>query len=529
MNKSVTGNAPAYKAEYIESDIGGIKYRVNIYNGRIDFFKNIFSAYGELLPMSLSLAYNPFYSGLNLSSGWKLNLKQIVYAQNDLYYYIDGEFRVHEFKRLAGNTYYDSEHTGLILNVSGNGYEITDQRLTTFGFNGNGNLIKITVNNGSKPSVVSISDNLNSITDGMGRNALISDTAESVIITLPNGKRVNYSYSGITDISGNKYTFTYSVVNGYSLLTGISSTFGADGSISYDGSMRVSRIDEKINGKTVKSYYFSYGSYFTDVETCRYSSGISNAITMRYVFSDDGILTTSYEDADNGYAAIRFESEEKYRDYVLTFNGQENYTAKESEYTVNVSNNANIKFNGYPTLSAGEGYLLCAEVERVITGSNGNDPLSLMAFLNISSTGEINTGVCGTGLSLRNYGGKQVVLGSLTPTSPIRLNNILVITDETGVNFKLSNVRVAKEVNNEVGFFANVATGGSSVTEGGTGTVWYELKNVRLSGGASIKMSADDWAATLYNYNKNKNDYIVWANDKSVAYKNATVKFAGRQ
>lgn len=173
----LTDNSPEYRKKFLESNAGNTgDYSVNIKTGAIKFVKNIVSLGGELMPLNLTLVYNPFYGGSQFvkdyPNGWKLNVQQYIYASEGNFVYVDNNYKEHTFKKINDSLYYDVSHSGLLMKISGTDKIITDDRNFSLYFNSSGYLIKAEEKNGTAAVTTLLSytnGKLSKITDGMGR------------------------------------------------------------------------------------------------------------------------------------------------------------------------------------------------------------------------------------------------------------------------------------------------------------------------------------------------------------------------
>ena len=167
----------------IENTVGSKgKYSINVRNGKLFYFQNIFTANGSRLPFNLSMTYNASnYDKRNTAytlgsmKGWRFNYQQLLIKNGYDYIYLDGTQKYHHFKMSNNNTsVYNDASTcdGTFLTVTSSGYEISDGKTTTLTFDNNKRLEKISVQQGS--SVVSnyilydINGRLYAVTDGNG-------------------------------------------------------------------------------------------------------------------------------------------------------------------------------------------------------------------------------------------------------------------------------------------------------------------------------------------------------------------------
>lgn len=202
-NVVASDNHPDYKQTYVDGSIADAgSYRVNVRTGKIDFTVTVFSANGNRLPMKLALTYNKSIRNVTkyLRDGWKFNYEQYVYASGNDLIYLDGKSREHTFKRLTatGAEYYDTEHTGLILTVTSDGYKITDGMGITLYFTGE-KLSKIEEVTGYKNGeavkneiIITNEDGVFTVRDGMGRTANFTKSDDLINVDLPGERSLKF-------------------------------------------------------------------------------------------------------------------------------------------------------------------------------------------------------------------------------------------------------------------------------------------------------------------------------------------------
>ena len=540
--ETVTTHDVDHKQSYIEGEVGKAgAYKVNTRTGRMDFTRNLLSLDGEKMPMNLSVTYNPYFKYGDVTpllSDWKFNIEQYVYEFRGKYFYVDGSFRQHIFEPLGGDKYYDTDHTGLILTAgSGNNATITDGRNFTMTFTG-GKLTKISEQNGKEAIETSISygSNVITVTDGCGRNAVITKSGNYVTVKKPDQNTITITYSSnymsITDGSENS-VYSFGTKDGVKLLTSAGTDQGQSILFDYFDSVLTKKVDEIVNGKTVKRYKMVYGLYHTDVDIANYPASASDTSQkVRYIFSEKNETLSRFEIKDDKPYSVSFASEKDYNKYVFVMRGD---YATCADMTVTRDTFSQSQFGKIPWLGDGEKFVLSAEIERVLpseaSAADYPDTFDLhIACGALTAPGDMYE-VFADNVKVRNFHGIQPVILNVGYISEIEGADILGcrITTDAGITFKVRNIRMIANPVNDVTYCVNKPTGVSvSYTErGGSGTSWCELCDCTVGNATEpVTMSKTDWLATLESYARNKDNFYVWSNELSVCRQgNASTAF----
>ncbi len=220
-------NEPDYKNSFFEENIKDlISYKINLFNGRIDFNRDVASIYGNKFPLKLSQIYNQ-YKENNLFDYWKFNYLQKIYFDNNNYYWIDEKYRTHKFSMLSNSLYYDTNHTGFLLRIYSSEYVITNDKTIFYHFNLDKELVSIESKKGSESTFLNINKLSNgySFVDGMGRTCRLVENISSQIIKLPDHQEINLSFGNNSDtfydLKGDSFTFSYTQINNKKFLASI--------------------------------------------------------------------------------------------------------------------------------------------------------------------------------------------------------------------------------------------------------------------------------------------------------------------
>lgn len=533
-NVVASDNHPDYKQTYVDGSIADAgSYRVNVRTGKIDFTVTVFSANGNRLPMKLALTYNKSIRNVTkyLRDGWKFNYEQYVYASGNDLIYLDGKSREHTFKRLTatGAEYYDTEHTGLILTVTSDGYKITDGMGITLYFTGE-KLSKIEEVTGYKNGeavkneiIITNEDGVFTVRDGMGRTANFTKSDDLINVDLPGERSLKFLlYNGTFFFRGyNDRTRTYNFVQ-----HGISNIQTSDGdyaefTYSTDGKVTVIETGKKKNGEKykLKKYTFSYGDGFTDVEEEAFPDSGAK-IKTRYNFALNGDFVSSYEIKNNIPAAVIVASQEEYRHYVSSVSAEEYATGKfditgaplSDELTVplyDLNDSADLVFD-YPALGEGKNFVLSLTGEVLNLNYDPND-VTIGIYINGTTKA---TYPC----SFKKIPGKQIVAVKLDLTNEeIASGAKLYLYFGDAGEMTFSGLKLTKEKKRESAECLTVNTGGAQYAFGST--TYYECEDAKMNGTIACVMTGRDWQKTLENCYRSSSDFIMWSNDLSCAYR----------
>lgn len=551
------------KATYVSGEAGNAgQYKINRRDGKLEFSKTLFALEGERLPMALRLAYvQDLPAGVVTLIGgkWKFNYEQFVYAEGNGYVYIDGQGKRHDFVRLDGSAqeYYDTFFSGLLLRTEGGTVTTTDERTVTLTFTA-GKLTKIQEKRGATASTTVISSAASSltVTDGENRVCTISSSGGRVTVNKPHQSSaaaatyqifIDRTTTGctVTDIGGEKYTYT---VLSDGSLSEIKSSFGKMVVFTYDGAAArytkaVEQKEENNGTYVLRTYILEYGGNVTDVKTVQYASSASAAgIEQRYVFADNGTEIYSFEIKGDKPEAVRFRSDEDYRNYAAALYAEDRVECvfglsdAQEQFNVTASQSAggtaSCQKNYFP--NSCEDLVFTADAYVTESGCNTDSQEVELTFGHYDN-GSNEIDLWTKTVKLYKCGGAQVIVVKIPKNIAgyAAMNNatfkyckILAHSTGSAFRFTLKNAAFSVVPSRETVNCLNVNTGSASTFTDG-GTTWYEVVPCKVgSGAAAVTMTQADWLLTLENYAKNQSNYVIWYGDKTAATRgNASTKF----
>ena len=545
------------KATYVSGNAAGAgQYKINRRDGKLEFSKTLFALEGERLPMALRLAYVqdlPASITTLVGGKWKFNYEQYLYAEGDGYVYIDGQGKRHEFVKFSGSTneYYDTCFSGLILRVSASTATIADDRTVTLTFTG-GKLTRIQEKRGTTANTTTISASASSmsITDGESRTCTISKSGSTVTVNKPHpSSAAASSYQieivrsatlcTVTDIGGEVCTYT---TNADGSLNSIESSFGRKVAFTYDAAAaRYTKAVEQKGAYVLRTYILTYSGNVTDVKTVKYSSSASAAgIEQRYVFADNGTEVCSFEVKGEKPEAVRFRSDEDYRNYAAALYAEDRVECvfgwSSTEASFNLLNQTIEERASSPknySSNSSEDMIFTANV-YVNQSSAAAEQEVTLAF-GYYDTNSSPRDIWSRKIKLYNFDGVQPIVVKIPKNIPgyttmnAALNkycNFLMIGSGESFNFTVKDMAFSVVPSRETVDCLNVDTGSASTFTAG-GTTWYEVTPCKIGSGTSaVTMTQADWLLTLENYAKNSSDYIIWYGDRTAAVRgNASTRF----
>ncbi len=316
-----------------------LNYNVNVRTGRPIFTKSLLNINTTVLPINLSLYFDPLKAteiDFYMPKGWRFNYQQRVIKNGEEYEYIDGSGLRHRFKTSYNNSdvFFDIAGTGLILTKSSSTFTIDNGYKQTLIFDRYGRLTKIIKTIGSNQyglqfSYLSTFDNISTIHEYRKPSGATTETlTQKVTITYESSctmKITSYGFPTITISSDSNNqmirimeedsrvsTYTY---DSASLLTSATFDNGEKTLFTYDACNRVKTINDYIVAKTegvedklLSSMTFDY-KYL--------STHITNyfAVKKGYSFSDEGELIGEYE-VDSNSKYVNINSLERTDEYV---------------------------------------------------------------------------------------------------------------------------------------------------------------------------------------------------------------------
>ena len=239
----------------------GATTMVNNFSGNVVSIHPLISAAGNRMPVSINLIYNTYYSNQTaakyMGTGWRLNYQMTVKASTvnkDVYPYVftDGDGTEHYFYyKTSGSskTIVDEDGLGYTLTVgtsSTDKYTIKDKTGNVMIFNSTGNLRCLKDTNGQQVTITygtgSYSDRIEKITDGAGRNFVLSYSSNKLSsVKDPDGRTVQLTYpsstsnylKSITQPGGHITNFEYITTGSGSALRSVSVPNKSETLISY--------------------------------------------------------------------------------------------------------------------------------------------------------------------------------------------------------------------------------------------------------------------------------------------------------
>ena len=549
-------NKPDFQQNYFEGNAANAgDYSVNKHDGRLSFSKALFSLEGNRLPMSLRMVYNPFiHSGIHgiFTDNWKFNFEQYVYEQNDDYIYIDNDFRRHVFKPLldnAGNRvngqYYDTEHSGLLLQTNNGTVTITDGRLFELKFTDK-RLAEILEYTGDDTyNTLTITYNggiISTVTDGMGRTTKFAKSGSIITITMPSGNKITINEStglGLTvqDADSRIYKYSYSMLNDVNLLSSVSEETKRSVKFEYEAGLRVKKITVSNPKITLATYEFTYNLFanHTDIQ----KTELNKTILERYSMTEEGRPIYSCELQDEKSYALAFRTKEDYDVYSAAlrgdhvscvFSGNKDSVKITSGKELNATAESNSNFVAFD----GEDVVLVANI-LVNTQTESNEEVDIEVWYGIPSIGyPIST------VQVKRIKDPQTIIVPI-PKHVEGFAQIYKAADYTRL-FKFTtgtNLPFGLTIFNVGYYFTNIAgqvecisqNTGSDVrfNDDPNNVTWYKLVNPKIegvTGNDPVKMTSDDWRLSLDDYARNSADYIVWCKERTEARKcSSPVKF----
>jgi len=358
-------NKPLYKTKLFERSLDNlISYKVNLNNGQIDFFRNVVSLYGNKTPLKLSQFFNPINN--DCFDNWKFNLEQKLYFLENKYYWIDSNYKYHEFLPLENNLYYDSEHTGLLLRINNNEFVITNDTDKFYHFDQSKNLISIESKKGIDSIFLYInrSSNILSFVDGMGRTAQYSINNSSSNLVLPDSTILsftkNQTYDIFTDLDGSQNTYYYKICGDIKLLISAVSSFGKTINFYYDEFSRIIKIEEFSGSEINKRVLFEYFNRYTIATVINNPKDLLISSITGYSFDNKGHFIFQKD-------LINFENSEHFEFSFYNYDGYEQFSSiiRDSE-AINITRVQGTNYFGINTdsLNEDEDYLVYAKLKN---------------------------------------------------------------------------------------------------------------------------------------------------------------------
>ena len=545
------------KATYVSGNAAGAgQYKINRRDGKLEFSKTLFALEGERLPMALRLAYVqdlPASITTLVGGKWKFNYEQYLYAEGGGYVYIDGQGKRHEFVKFSGSTneYYDTCFSGLVLRVSASTATIADDRTVTLTFTG-GKLTKIQEKRGTTANTTTISASTSSmsITDGESRTCTISKSGSTVTVNKPHSSSAAASsyqieivrsatLCTVTDIGGEVCTYT---TNANGSLASIESSFGRKVEFTYDAAAaRYTKAAEQKGAYVLRSYILTYSGNVTDVKTVKYSSSENSAgIEQRYVFADNGTEVCSFEVKGEKPEAVRFRSDEDYRNYAAALYAEDRVECvfgwSDTQANFNLLNQTIEDRASSPknySSNSSEDMIFTANV--YVNQSSAAAEQEVTLTFGYYDTNSSPRDIWSRKIKLYNFDGVQPIVVKIPKNIPgyttmnAALNkycNFLMVGSGESFNFTIKDMAFSVVPSRETVDCLSVDTGSASTFTAG-GTTWYEVTPCKIGSGASaVTMTQADWLLTLENYAKNNSDYIIWYGDRTAAVRgNASTRF----
>ena len=321
----------------IENTVGSKgKYSINVRNGKLFYFQNIFTANGSRLPFNLSMTYNAADCDKNNPNvfqgtikGWTFNYQQTLKKIDRDYIYLDGMHKYHRFTWAKNDIYIMpdvSACNGTILKSRNIPYEITDGKTTTLKFDQSNRLYEISVLRGSGSPICNTiaydaNGRLATVTDGEGDTYSFSYATDKItiykgLVSDENKKAlVEITIASTGTVSSVKnllsqqiYTFTYTDENQLASVKDSASAQLTNFGYTSSGSIKSAlSFVQKNEGQTrpVTGTFFTYKYRHTVVATAQNSANDSPATTrIGYFFDTNGELQHTAEWAVDQYKGL---------------------------------------------------------------------------------------------------------------------------------------------------------------------------------------------------------------------------------
>lgn len=285
-------------------------FKTNLINGKLFYTQSLFVAKGGRMPLALSMTYNAKDCDENSPNGiamgikgWTFNYAQCLKAAGEEYTLLDGTHKYRTFKPATNNTmvkFDASSKSGFVLTQNNEGYAVDDNQTTTYQFDTNMMLTKITKQAGTTPvqTIVERGEDgkIVAITDGMGDKYEFTYATDMILIKKGTVTLVNISLSDerVSEVeyvlSGIKYTFTYDD-NGQ-LISVEETASNQKVVLEYNTLSAVTAIKKYINKTecvSLESDFLEYRLLETRVKKCKNTDNSWNPyITMTYMFAENG-------------------------------------------------------------------------------------------------------------------------------------------------------------------------------------------------------------------------------------------------
>ena len=550
----------------IENTVGSKgKYSINVRNGKMFYFQNIFTANGSRLPFNLSMTYNASnYDKRNTAytlgsmKGWRFNYQQLLIKNGYDYIYLDGTHKYHHFKMSNNNTsVYNDASTcdGTFLTVTSSGYVISDGKTTTLTFDNNKRLEKISVQQGS--SVVSnyilydINGRLYAVTDGNGDTYGLEYLTGKIVVYkgLPTelsketlAEIILDSEGRVTQVknvrSSSTYSFEYNSSN--SLTRVLDSSTEQAVKFNYILNEKIGSVFDQIYKNAIafpiQSRFLSYKYLHSYVDTVPYSTNIAMSTnTAGYEFDANGEVVSM---SDGLVAALVKGKAFAYKDDFVSqtittdlnpihsFEFNKN-SMPASEYTLSPSANYSeyssiyqyVDLTGKPT----NDYVFSAEA--VIDNDEwgeGSNPTAVSATL-LCADEEAGTLHFDPNQNTCQF---RATIVNINPTS-VKLQAKISVTNTTG-NVRFKNLKITPLSSAISRYCVNKSLNGMEThtehNSNGSAT-WYEMQKGTLycdeeNGVANVTFTFKDYLLTKLSLLKNPESYNVWFNDGKKMFAN---------
>ena len=550
----------------IENTVGSKgKYSINVRNGKLFYFQNIFTANGSRLPFNLSMTYNASnYDKRNTAytlgsmKGWRFNYQQLLIKNGYDYIYLDGTQKYHHFKMSNNNTsVYNDASTcdGTFLTVTSSGYVISDGKTTTLTFDNNKRLEKISVQQGS--SVVSnyilydINGRLYAVTDGNGDTYGLEYLTGKIVVYkgLPTelsketlAEIILDSEGRVTQVknvrSSSTYSFEYNSSN--SLTRVLDSSTEQAVKFNYILNEKIGSVFDQIYKNAIafpiQSRFLSYKYLHSYVDTAHYSSNASMSTnTIGYEFDANGQIVSISEGLDKALVEGKmFVYKDHFVSQTITtdlnpihsFEFNKN-SMPASEYTLSPSANYSeyssiyqyVDLTGKPT----NDYVFSAEA--VIDNDEwgeGSNPTAVSATL-LCADEEAGTLHFDPNQNTCQF---RATIVNINPTS-VKLQAKISVTNTTG-NVRFKNLKITPLSSAISRYCVNKSLNGMEThtehNSNGSAT-WYEMQKCTLhcdeeNGVANVTFTFKDYLLTKLSLLKNPESYNVWFNDGKKMFAN---------
>ena len=511
-------NKPFYKTKLFNESIDNlISFQVDITSGRIDFSREIISLYGNKMPLHLSQSFNSFNSFSNFNY-WKLNLQQKIYFANNKYYWIDGDFKTHEFEQISGSLYFDTSHTGLLLRIGPDEYVITNDIDKFYHFDAEMNLVSIESKRGEDSLSLQINKSSNTIsfTDGMGRVATYLEVNNGYNLVLPDSTAISFIYNETNDIftnlDGSQITFNYLTIGNIKLINSVVSTYGTSVEFTYDENLRIIKIEEFSNNLITKRILFEYFGHYIIISNINSPQGLLMTTRTGYMFSKSGYFISeidllSYENDEE--LNIHYHDQDSYEQFNLSIRSGESQKIQRVQGTNYFGINTT-------TLDVDEEYVIYAKLNCNALHLSPTNSLEInlvdtwpacyfvrqLFFVDYSFDGDL---ILATKIRPEDYTNEYIILEVVGNFAPLISNN----TFHLAKSKKNSSFDIVKSLQNNGDFAERKAN---------NTIYWNKLYSLVYSSKPDCgKITLNDYKINFYNLGRN-NQIVLWYNDLSKAF-----------